>query len=805
MLNLAKIIVDVPTMQTNEPYTYRIPEFLSDQLQRGMRVIVPFGNGSRKIQGIVWDIDYAGTFDGQLKDIESVMDLSPVLNSELLSMSKWMANKTFSFQISCILTMLPGVMHAKYQKQLKLLDSSIDNEDVKKLFYKSKIIDFNPEELENDILKNIIKLKRNNKIEIKYNVKNKAHAKKILGIQPIIKPSDVETIFKDVRKNAVNQQKLLTYIKDNPQEIIAQRYLCNKYNISESTIKTAIKKKWLIQTQIEEYRNPYKQKVERNYPLKLNNEQQSAVNKINDPIINSLDKVFLLEGVTGSGKTEVYLQAIQKALSMNKTALMLVPEISLTPQMSRRVKGRFGDRVAMLHSGLSNGERYDEWRRIERGEADVVVGARSAIFAPLNDIGIIIMDEEHDSSYKQDETPRYHTRDVAKWRAKYHKCPVVLGSATPSLESRARATKGLYDLIKLPHRINNKSLPKVNIIDMKNELINNGDEDFSDELLNAINNRISKGEQIVLMLNRRGYSSFIMCRTCGFVLKCPNCDISLTLHMDTKTMKCHYCGHEEQIPYKCPNCNDNKIRYYGTGTQKVQSKLQKLVPNSRIIRMDVDTTRKKGAHERLLQKFGQGKADILLGTQMIAKGLDFPNVTLVGVLNADTSLDLPDFRSSEKTFELLTQVSGRAGRAEKNGLVYIQTFNPDNYAIQLSKNQDYEQFYRTEMHLRHITNYPPYYFTVKITSSDVNESKAASKMFEISKILKAKLSNQTIMLGPSPSSILRIKNKYYYQIILKYKNEPNLHACLEYILQHYQKDAQKGLYVNIDPDPLNFM
>ncbi|WP_174674028.1 primosomal protein N' [Apilactobacillus micheneri] len=804
MLNLAKIIVDVPTMQTNDPYTYQIPDFLNEQLEKGMRVIVPFGNGSRKVQGIVWEINHNGKFDGKLKSIESVMDLEPVLNDELLLMSKWMASKTFSFQISCILTMLPSVMRAKYQKQLKLVDD-IDDENVAKIFSKSKIVDFNPEEFDKDILRKILHLKKKNKIEIKYNVKNKAQSKKILGLNPNIFDNDIDKALSSLRSNAIKQKNILYYIRDHPREIISQRKLCKKYDISESAVKTAVNKGWFKQFQMEAYRNPYKQPVKRNYPLKLNADQSNAVSQVGNSIDNNNSKVFLLEGVTGSGKTEVYLQAMQKALAMGKTALMLVPEIALTPQMANRVKGRFGDRVAMLHSGLSNGEKYDEWRRINNGEADVVVGARSAVFAPLKNIGLIIMDEEHDTSYKQDDTPRYHTRDVAKWRAKYYKCPVILGSATPSLESRARATKGVYSLIRLPHRINNQSLPDVKIIDMKNELINSGDEDFSSELLSAIRNRIIKGEQTVLMLNRRGYSSFIMCRTCGFVLKCPNCDISLTLHMDTKTMKCHYCGHEEPIPYKCPNCHDKKIRYYGTGTQKVQKKLQKLIPNAQIIRMDVDTTRRKGSHERLLQEFGQGNADILLGTQMIAKGLDFPNVTLVGVLNADTSLDLPDFRSSEKTFELLTQVSGRAGRAEKEGLVYIQTFNPDNYAIQLSRQQDYEKFYRTEMNIRHITNYPPYYFTVKITASDINESKAAAKMFEISKILKAKLSDQTIMLGPSPSSILRIKNKYYYQIIIKYKNEPNLHACLEYILQHYQKDAQKGLYVNIDPNPLNFM
>ncbi len=345
--------------------------------------------------------------------------------------------------------------------------------------------------------------------------------------------------------------------------------------------------------------------------------------------------------------------------------------------------------------------------------------------------------KRHESSYKQDETPRYHARDLAIWRGNYHHCPVVLGSATPSLESRARAQKGVYELLRLNQRAKSSAqLPSIEIVDMRKEMQKNHVSTFSSQLQEKIQDRLAKKEQTVLLLNRRGYSSFVMCRDCGFVLPCPNCDISLTLHMDTHSMRCHYCGHEEPIPHRCPNCGGNKIRYYGTGTQKVEEELQELYPHARILRMDVDTTRKKGAHERILQKFGQKEADILLGTQMIAKGLDFPDVTLVGVLNADTSLNLPDFRSSEHTFQLLTQVSGRAGRAEKAGEVVIQTFNPQHYAIELAKEQNYERFYQQEMNVRHRSGYPPYYFTVKITTSHQEEQVAAKKIFEIFNQLK---------------------------------------------------------------------
>ena len=399
--------------------------------------------------------------------------------------------------------------------------------------------------------------------------------------------------------------------------------------------------------------------------------------------------------------------------------------------------------------------------------------------------------------------PRYHTRDVAKWRAAWHHCPLILGSATPSLETRARAQKGVYQGIAMPRRINGKGLPRVQLVDMRKEYKQSQEADFSRPMVQAIEQRLLKHEQVVLMLNRRGYSSFLMCRECGFVLKCPNCDISLTLHMDTNNMKCHYCGHIEDIPHFCPNCRSTKIRYYGTGTEKVQEELARLFPQARVLRMDVDTTRKKGAHERLLQKFGDQQADILLGTQMIAKGLDFPNVTLVGVLNADTALSLPNFRSSERTFQLLTQVSGRAGRADKEGLVIIQTYNPEHYAIQDASHQNYEQFYRTEMQIRRQMGYSPYYYSIKITVSAATEGAAAKRIYQLNDEVKQILSPQARLVGPSPQSILRIKKRYYFQLIIKYKKEPALDAFLQTLLQQSQNDERNGVRIIIDRDPIN--
>ncbi|WP_412988149.1 primosomal protein N' [Pediococcus siamensis] len=804
MAQIAKVIVDVPTMQTNSPYSYLVPDQLAQAIQVGMRVVVPFGNGNRKVQGFVVELAVASHFEKQLKSVESLMDLEPVLTKELIALSGWLADETFSFQITCLLTMLPNVMRAKYSKQIRIADSELTPTELAQILPEDSWNDFTPEQLTPSQQNALTRLRRQNKIEIVYQVKNQAQTKRIFQVQSLITLADEEKILAKVRKNAVKMQQLVHYLATHP-ESINQTALEKKLAISVATIKSGEAKGWLKRKQVEQYRDPYKETHTRTQPLHLNEEQQAALNQVTAAIHSSKAQTFLLEGVTGSGKTEVYLQAIADALAHKKTALMLVPEIALTPQMVTRVKGRFGKQVAVLHSGLSDGEKFDEWRRIKRHEAQVVVGARSAVFAPIENIGVIIIDEEHETSYKQDDAPRYHARNVAQWRCMFHHCPLVLGSATPSLESRARSEKQVYRLLRLTHRINGQPLPQVKIVDMRQELQKNGSQNFSPALSDAIEQRLQLGQQSILMLNRRGFSSFIMCRDCGFVLKCPNCDISLTLHMDSHSMKCHYCGHEEAIPKVCPNCKSHKIRYYGTGTEKVEQELQEKFPEARILRMDVDTTRRKGAHERILQKFGSGDADILLGTQMIAKGLDFPNVTLVGVLNADTALELPDFRSSERTFQLLTQVSGRAGRADKLGEVFIQTFNPDHYAIQLAKTQNYENFFRKEMYIRHQGKYPPYYFTLQITAAHKEENLAAQKMFAVLDELRPQLSQNAIILGPTPKPIARVKNKYYYQIVIKYKNEPGLHGAVTKILQESQKNYQKGIQLAIDAEPQSFM
>jgi primosomal protein N' (replication factor Y) len=801
---IAKVIVDVPVLQTNIPYDYAIPVEYEHQLSPGMRVVVPFGQGDRHVQGFVVAIEDTQSFEGTLKHISEIMDLKPVLNRELIGLGEKMAQKTYSFRISCYQTMLPAVLRAKYEKVVKVIDEL--PEDLLFDVFKGKDQLSWEEVVERDLVQIMLQLKKEERIDVVYHVKDKTTKKKIKVVVPTRSFEAYEEERESLSKNAKRQIQLLTLLQSMSEEGISTKELKEEHGITLSVIRSGEEKGWCRVKEVEVYRDPYENTVfQQETAFQLTTDQQKAYDAVMEKVNTNKHEVFLLKGVTGSGKTEVYLQTIAQVLEKGIGALMLVPEIALTPQMVHRFKSRFGDEVAVLHSGLSDGEKYDEWRKIEQKEARVVVGARSSVFAPIEKIGLIIIDEEHETSYKQEETPRYHARDVAIWRGEYHNCPVILGSATPSLESRARATKGVYTLLELNERANKKAMPPVRVVDMREEMKQGNRSSFSLPLQASLRERIIKGEQSVLLLNRRGYSSFVMCRDCGFVLQCPNCDISQTLHMDTKTMKCHYCGHEEGIPNICPACHSRSIRYYGTGTQKIQEELEELIPEARIIRMDVDTTRRKGAHEKLLDRFGKKEADILLGTQMIAKGLDFPDVTLVGVLNADTSLGLPDFRSAERTFQLLTQVSGRAGRADKKGEVIVQSYNPEHYAIQLAKEHDYDSFYKKEMHLRHLSDYTPYYYLVRISVSHEQEMTAAKKIGELVQFLRPVLSEKAIVLGPTPKSIARTHNRYHFQALIKYKRELALEERLHEMLQQSQKDHAKGLFISIDPQPMNFI
>ena len=563
-------------------------------------------------------------------------------------------------------------------------------------------------------------------------------------------------------------------------------------DISQSSLNTLLRKGFLKEEKREHYR--FLHETDRAKKKTLTEEQENVVSKV----IHSSPNSYLLYGVTGSGKTEVYMEMIDYYLKQNKGSIVLVPEISLTPQMIQRFEERFGEKIAAIHSGLSDGEKYDEYRRIIRGEALIVIGARSAIFAPLKNIGIIIVDEEHSESYKQSDTaPRYNAKEVALMRGKNHHCSVLFGSATPSLEAMARAQKGVFQLLELPHRINGKQLPNVQIIDM-NEASKKVRGHFSKPLLEAISLRLEKKEQVILLLNRRGYSSFVTCKNCGFTFKCPNCDISLTYHKSSNTLRCHYCGYGEKEYSECPKCREKSLSNLGVGTQKVEEELQREFPDSRILRMDYDTTSRKGKHEEMITSFKNGEYDILLGTQMVAKGLDFANVTLVGVINADTSLNIPDFRSSENTFSLLSQVAGRSGRSDKEGEVILQTFNPDHYAIALTKNHDYLSFYQQEMKIRRQLKYPPYYYLCVLKISGKDASYLLGESLKIKRSLERNL-HHIILLGPSSASVFKMNNIYRYHIILKYKQEENLYDILTKILEHYQTNIKVKIDIDFQP------
>lgn len=802
-MSIAKVVVDVPASQTNRVFDYEIPETLNGSIHQGMRVIVPFG--PRKIMGYVLELTEHSDFS-PLKKIVALMDITPVLTSELLNLGKWLAEHTISFYISTFQAMLPQALKATYKKSLHRLTDERLNEELEILFADRDYLAYEEFVERAGSHKSLQQAMKADLIEMVYHVNSKETFKKQVMIEPGKDPLELEEIIANLPKQAKKKIEVLRYFQDNTELILKSDFL-KKLHTTQATIKPLVDEGLLIEKKQEIYRNPYKDhQIERTTALPLMEQQKQVM----EPIVHALETdshdVFLLHGVTGSGKTEVYLQAIQHVLEQGKEAIVLVPEISLTPQMVTRFKGRFGSQVAVMHSALSKGERFDEWRKIQRKEVNVVVGARSAIFAPFENVGLIIIDEEHETSYKQEEHPRYHTRDVAIYRGEYHKCPVILGSATPTLESYARAGKGIYQLLSMPDRMNETKMPDVHIVDMREELHAGNRTMFSRQLKEEIEKRIERKEQVVLFLNRRGYSTFVMCRDCGYVINCPHCDIALTYHRKTEKLKCHYCSYEEKMPDKCPDCLSETIRYFGTGTQKVEEAIQEMIPAARVIRMDVDTTRRKGAHEKLLDKFGNHEADILLGTQMIAKGLDFANVTLVGVLAADSLLHLPDFRASEKTFQLLTQVSGRAGRHHLPGEVVIQTYTPDHYSVELAAQYDYQAFFEKEMLLRKTYNYPPYYFLTLVTVSHPNELKAMEVTKTISKLLIKHLSSQVRVLGPTPSPITRIKDRYRYQCMIKYKNEPEQRRVLQRVLAYYEKDIQKNeLLIQIDLQPYQLM
>ncbi|GAA3718706.1 primosomal protein N' [Salinicoccus jeotgali] len=787
----ASVIVDIPSKSVNQVFDYRVPEGMLDILKVGHRVLVPFGR--RTIQGYVMKLSEKTDFDPErIKEIARTLDIEPVLTEEMVVIAKHLADYYIDQYISVIETILPAALKANYKKVLRLAEGH--GATAKRLLESHQQGgEVETRHLPAPVLEELAPYLASGEIKEETVITQHTKKKTALAVYSLRHPA-VEL------SRAKKQQELLDVIESSSEPIFIRDLAAEGF--SNHLVNELVRKGYVEKVERQMERDPYADRVFTLDPPKvLNEEQQHAYDRIAETMDAREPHTFLLHGITGSGKTEVYLQVIQKVMDEGQNAIMLVPEIALTPQMVNRFKSRFGDDVAVLHSGLSHGEKYDEWRKIKEGRARVSVGARSSVFAPFENIGAIIVDEEHETTYKQGDRPMYHATEVAKFRSRYHNCPLILGTATPSLETYARSERGVYERLELTQRAGTKVLPEIHVVDMAEEHRGGNTSIISQTLKEAIDQRIERGEQTVLLLNRRGYSNFQICQNCGYVPICPNCDISLTYHKSNSSLLCHYCGYESAVRRTCENCQSDDVTFRGTGTEKVEEILRDMF-DAEIVRMDNDTTRRKGMHEKLLDRFEEEEIPILLGTQMIAKGLDYPKVTLVGVLNADTMLNLPDFRANEKTYQLLTQVSGRAGRHALSGEVIFQTYNPSHYAIQLAKGNDYRQFYEKEMAFRRLARYSPFYFHVLFTVSSEDISKCLKATSHIHDALVDAVTDKSIIVGPSPSPLERINRQYRFQIMLKYKREPALLEVLGELDEYYHEAYRtEGVSLRIDVDP----
>ncbi|MCI8272959.1 MAG: primosomal protein N' [Clostridia bacterium] len=739
-----EVVINRSAKRLNKTFDYRIPKQLESLVTIGSTVLVPFGKGSKLEEGYITKIK-----DDTSYKVKDIVEIKYNLTESQIKLSQWMAKKYFCNTSDCIKQMLqPGTKNHNKAKNIQ-----------------EKII-------------NVVYLKQ-----------------------------DFEKIQFDIDTGKIKsdkQKRILQFLNSTEGATIPEIELFT--DGTRAIVKTLEKNNYveIMEKKIE--RNPLADKnIESTENLQLTDEQQCAFNKVQAKINSNTFEEFLLYGVTGSGKTEVYLQLIGEALKMERTAIVLVPEISLTPQMIDRFIARFNkEEIAILHSKLSIGERYDEWNKIKEGKAKIIIGARSAIFAPTQNIGIIIIDEEHDSSYKSEAIPKYDAKEIAKKIAEENRCPLVLGSATPDMNTYYKAKQGIITLLELTRRANNSNLPSVNIVDLKMELANGNKSMLSVELHEAIENNLKEGRQTILFLNRRGFSTFVMCRECGYTVKCKNCNISMTYHITGNKLKCHYCGYEQKVVNTCPECKSTKIRYFGTGTQKLEQEIESIFPKATTIRMDIDTVTKKNSHEEILNKFKNENIDILIGTQMVVKGHHFPNVTLVGVIAADSSLNIDDYRANERTFQILTQVAGRAGREKLPGQVIIQTYNPDNFSIVSAKEQNYEKFYNTEIALRKQLKYPPFCDIILMEFNGLIEKDIISLSEKVYTYLKIKLKDKKFyILKPMPSPIDKIQNRYRWRIIIKgnMTKEVNeiFNECLRKIYELNYKDTR----VTIDVNPNN--
>jgi primosomal protein N' (replication factor Y) len=797
----ARVVIDTGGRSSLDSLTYLVPDGLARRIGIGSCVLVPLS--SRQAVGYVIGFEDNSDVDG-IKPIISDLDSPVTLSPEMLDFARWLSAEYLCPLPRAVAGMLPGVMHCKVQCRIELISSDGNlSPSQKKLAEKIENLRTGSGEYptvealcartdRSAVLRGLRELESRGAIKRSWRlVSPTGKPRKLRGVRLAGNPPQIE-------KLPAGQRRALEVISRIGRDVSFAE-LVSSHGVSRAVLKGLRDKGLVEETEIIVRRRPSFTQASRHRPA-LMPEQENAVRQVSEAIDGNLYQGFLLHGVTASGKTEVYLRCIERALSAGKSALVLLPEIAITTQVTNIFKSWFGDRVAILHSALSAGERCDEWARVDSGEADVVIGARSAVFAPLENLGLVVVDEEHESSYKQDVAPRYHAREAAAKRARDAGAALVLGSATPCVESYFRAQSGEYTLIEMPTRVENRPMPTVHVADLRQEYAEVGPTIFSRLLEDGIRDRIAKGQQVILLQNRRAYSTFLLCRDCGFVMRCPNCAVSLKFYSESRRLSCHHCDYTRPAPDVCPKCSGLRIGRFGIGTERVAEEAQKRFPEARVIRMDSDTTSRKGAHASLLDQFRRGDADILVGTQMIAKGLDFPNVTLVGVISADTSINLPDYSASERTFQLVSQVSGRSGRGTEMGEVVVQSFDPENYAISCAVNHDYAAFYEEEIENRRAANYPPFASLVNIVARDKDERAAEAVLRELVRALDAAGPNSSgvEINGPVPAVLSRLRGEYRWHIVLRSADRTSLLAVLSAAF-HARPDLRRRLVVDVDP------
>lgn len=782
----AKVVVNQPSSAVDRLFDYLIPDNLSGIIAPGMRVIVPFSRNNSEKEAYVMYITESTDTKCTLKSIISIAADEPAFKEDMVEIIEYMHERYLSPYIDIIHTLIPAGTSIKTVEWV-LLNADVEyfgkNETDNKII---RLLQENGGGMDiyslssyftESIKSRLTQLKKKDIIHSEFLHSRNVDKRTIRAVRLCVDDDAALEYCNSIRSRI--QKNMIAILLSNEFISTADivRFTSGNYNALSMIVKNGIAEFFDLTVERPVY--------DKNIPLVghlfATEEQKTAIDEITSSIDKNKAHSFLLHGVTGSGKTEVFLQTIDYTVKQGKSALVLVPEISLTPQMVSRFVNRFGERIAVLHSGLSPGERYDQWYRVLCGKANIVIGARSAVFAPLSNIGIIIVDEEHSETYKSEMTPRYNAKEIALKRSEQFGAVTVFASATPSVESYTKALTGEYKLIEMKKRYNEGSMPDIHIVDMRDELENGNKSMFSKSLHDEIKHNIENKEQTILLMNRRGFSTFVSCRKCGFVPICQNCNISLTYHKYDDSLKCHYCGHIEPNYSICPACGSKYIRYFGGGTQRVEEEVKKLFPDATTIRLDADVTTRKNSHKKILDSFVKDKIDILIGTQMVSKGLDFSNVTLVGVMSADTTLHMNDFRSGERTFDLLEQVSGRAGRGDKKGRAVIQTYTPEDYAINLVKTHNYKEFYNKTIKERCAMWYPPYCEMVCIRISDESNDVARKASFKFKEAFGDinEMPERIAILGPIPSHVSKIKNKYRWQIIIKSDNIDSLNGRLQ--------------------------